>query len=413
MGYFERFSYTNIHELNLDWLVNAMKELSDEFETFADTNKINYADPFSWDITRNYAAMTLVTDSTNYQVYLSRIPVPAGVELSNTDYWLQVGDMSAYGQQLDSLTEEQQQLSLTLSALSESTADRLDALEALEPEIKLPALAFSESYAVCFGDSNTMASPPSGYGNAFNTICSYLQPKAYKSYGVSGATIQNGIGTYPNVSAQISGANDYPAEEVGFVFFMAGINDYHYGTYDATAFGSAVRSTVQEIHAKFPNALIVSAMDCGHELPNGRMLLYVEAMKRNSVVVGSGVKTVFVPLVDFATQDSLWYNQNHYSSTGAIAIAARVINTVFGAGHGYTPAPKYTEDNYTSTNLGLNNAYNFRVQTITTIDPWTLVRRDRTHIVILTDFNLGDVTGSGETAAIVRVPGCWVPAMRL
>ena len=53
MGYFERFPYTNIHELNLDWLLNAMKELSEEFKTFADTNKINYADPFNWDIARS------------------------------------------------------------------------------------------------------------------------------------------------------------------------------------------------------------------------------------------------------------------------------------------------------------------------------------------------------------------------
>lgn len=288
----------------------------------------------------------------------------------------------------------------------------IDHVTHLEPTIKLPALAFSECYAVCFGDSNTMPSPPSGYGNAFNALCSYLQPKNYKSYGVSGATIQNGIGTYPTVSAQISGANDFPADEVGLVFFMAGINDFHYGTYDAGAFGSAVRSTVQAIHAKFPNALIVSAMDCGRELPNARMLLYCEAMKRNSVVVGAGYKTVFVPLVDFATQTSLWYNQNHYGSTGAYAIAARVINTIFGAGQGYTPAPRITEDNYTSTNQGLNNSYDFRVQTVTTVDPWTLTRRDRTHILTLTTFNGSSLSGGSDGSAIVRVPGYWGPGAR-
>lgn len=54
MGFFDRFPYTNIHELNLDWLLAEMKKLNAAFAAFADTNKINYADPFSWDISTSY-----------------------------------------------------------------------------------------------------------------------------------------------------------------------------------------------------------------------------------------------------------------------------------------------------------------------------------------------------------------------
>lgn len=405
MGYFERFPYTNFHELNLDWLLNAMKELSSEFKAFADTNKIKYADPFNWDIASSYAPMTLVKDSDTYRVYLSRVPVPAGVELTNTNYWLEVGDMSAYGHQIDALTAGLATANTDITALKQDMEEVAATFDDLDAVTKYPAMAFSKSYAICFGDSNTMPNPPTGYGNAFNTLCSYLRPRDYKSYGISGATIQNGIGTYPVVSSQIAGANDFPASQVGLVFLMAGINDYHYGTYDATAFGSAVKSTVEAIHTKFRNALIVCAMDCGGDLPNGRMMLYNEAMKRNSVIVGSGYKVVFVPLVDFATQANLFYNANHYSSTGAYAIAARVINAIFGIGQGYTPAPRITTKSPTATAPGLNGAYNFNTVTETVIDPFNLVRRDRTRILTRTTFNGGDVTGGSSGSAIVRVPG--------
>lgn len=36
MGLFENFPYTNFHELNLDWIVNRMKEVSDAYKTLSD-----------------------------------------------------------------------------------------------------------------------------------------------------------------------------------------------------------------------------------------------------------------------------------------------------------------------------------------------------------------------------------------
>ena len=40
------FPFTNLHELNLDWLVQTVKRLETELTKFVALNTIKYADPF-------------------------------------------------------------------------------------------------------------------------------------------------------------------------------------------------------------------------------------------------------------------------------------------------------------------------------------------------------------------------------
>ena len=84
------FPFTNLHELNLDWLVQTVKQLETKLTQFVALNTIKYADPFQWDITRQYAQNTLVIDPQDGTAYLSIQPVPQGVQIINTDYWTPV-----------------------------------------------------------------------------------------------------------------------------------------------------------------------------------------------------------------------------------------------------------------------------------------------------------------------------------
>ncbi len=396
---FNKYPYMDYNAFNLDYLLYRMKRLKDDFDSFTISNKLKYADPINWSITKNYDPNTIVV--TDDVAYISLKPVPAGVSINDTEYWLEAFDASGY----NILQDQIYSLGITIGNQGEMIDD-LEEGTTLPDFVKYDAKKFANSYIVCFGDSNTMPNPPSGYGNWFETISAYLAPKGHKSYGVSGATIQNNVGNYPAVSNQINGANDFPTDEVSLVFMMAGINDFHYGTYDQGAFGSACKSTIQAIHAKFPNALIVSMMDCGHQLPNGRMLLYNEAMQRNVTIIGSGYQSIFVSMADMSLQNNLWYNQNHYSTTGSYAIAARLMNAIFGSGNGYTPAPRRARTNYTSSSQGLNGAYDFSVDSVTTIDPFNLVRRDHSRIYFKTSFNKGNAPASG----ICNIPGVYDPA---
>ena len=46
--------FTNLHELNLDWIIQAIKSQEDRLTQFVSLNTIKYANPFQWDITRQY-----------------------------------------------------------------------------------------------------------------------------------------------------------------------------------------------------------------------------------------------------------------------------------------------------------------------------------------------------------------------
>lgn len=82
--------FTNTHELNLDWLVQIVRQLQTELSQFVALNTIKYATPFQWNITSQYAQNTLVIDPETGTAYLSLQPVPQGVPIDSTDYWTPV-----------------------------------------------------------------------------------------------------------------------------------------------------------------------------------------------------------------------------------------------------------------------------------------------------------------------------------
>ena len=82
MGLFDHFPYTNLHELNLAWLLQTMKELETIIDTFVHTETLKFSDPIEWHITTQYAKNTIVLDE-NGNAFLSKKPVPIGIQLNN------------------------------------------------------------------------------------------------------------------------------------------------------------------------------------------------------------------------------------------------------------------------------------------------------------------------------------------
>ena len=87
-----QYPYTDFHELNLDWLVQKVKVLDINLQRFVALNTIKYHDPITWDITTQYEVNTIVIDGNT--AYLSKQPVPAGIDIHNGDYWLAVADFT-------------------------------------------------------------------------------------------------------------------------------------------------------------------------------------------------------------------------------------------------------------------------------------------------------------------------------
>lgn len=99
MALFENFPYTNFHELNLDWVIQKIKEFNSKLNT-AMAAKITVADPIQWDISKQYEQFTVVVD--NNRAYLSIAPVPYGVSITDTDYWQEIFDLDQMFQDLKS-----------------------------------------------------------------------------------------------------------------------------------------------------------------------------------------------------------------------------------------------------------------------------------------------------------------------
>ena len=87
MGIFEQFPYTNFHDLNLDWILRAIRSMDKKLDEFVASNVLSYADPIQWDIETQYAKNTVVIDPKTGTAYMSINPVPVGQLLTNKYYW--------------------------------------------------------------------------------------------------------------------------------------------------------------------------------------------------------------------------------------------------------------------------------------------------------------------------------------
>lgn len=99
MSFFNEFPHTRTYDSDLGWLIWAMKKLITDWEDFSNTNSIKFADPITWAISKNYEPSTIVIDE-NGNGYISRKPVPAGIPLSNDEYWTQI---FAFGDVVDTI----------------------------------------------------------------------------------------------------------------------------------------------------------------------------------------------------------------------------------------------------------------------------------------------------------------------
>ena len=89
MAFFNEFPHSRTYDSDLGWLIWAMQKLISDWGEFSNLNSIKFADPINWTIDRNYEPAMIVVDEQG-NGYIARKPVPAGVPLSNDDYWTQI-----------------------------------------------------------------------------------------------------------------------------------------------------------------------------------------------------------------------------------------------------------------------------------------------------------------------------------
>ena len=89
MAYFE-FPHTRSYEGDLDYLIAKLNELNERYETFFNYNSIRFHDPIEWVITSDYPAWNIVYEAVSGYMYIAIKPVPAGIAITNEDYWQKI-----------------------------------------------------------------------------------------------------------------------------------------------------------------------------------------------------------------------------------------------------------------------------------------------------------------------------------
>lgn len=86
----DNWPHTNLHNINLDWIIEEVKKLGNKMDTLEGYfPRISTWNNGEWDIDHDYQPNEIVTNGND--IYMAKTNVPAGVNINNTDYWLLVG----------------------------------------------------------------------------------------------------------------------------------------------------------------------------------------------------------------------------------------------------------------------------------------------------------------------------------
>lgn len=180
--FWNKYPYTSMHELNLDWILAEIRKLQGEMADFEAVNTITFSG--AWDITKQYPAWTIVSD--NNIGYVSIRPVPEGVQLNDTNYWRVVIDYTAQiaGLQTRVITLEGQM------------SDAQDDIADLQAAVNHRYIIMGDSYAGT-GQFIPKLAANLGLDNTFTALGTYCAVNTDKtvynvSYGGMGFTNNGG-----------------------------------------------------------------------------------------------------------------------------------------------------------------------------------------------------------------------------
>lgn len=220
---FNKFPYTDFHELNLDWVLMKIKELSQEMQDFIHTNEIKIGGV--WDITKEYEAWTVVTH--NNFGYISVKDVPAGTLIGNGEYWMMIFDYSQ---------------------LFNNFETRLDAVEA-STALSDRLLDFSKRHAIVIGDSYATLTP-----SWVDTMANILDFASLDNLAVSGTGFDRG-----GVNGFLVQLQTYAGDknEITDIIIAGGANDAENRTQSNFAqLRAAAVDAIQYAKQNYPNAQI-------------------------------------------------------------------------------------------------------------------------------------------------------------
>lgn len=237
--WFHKYPGTNFHEQNIDWLVKSIGALKEEFKDFKEVNHFKYMGAF--DITKQYPIWSIVSD--NNVGYLALQNVPAGIPLSNGNYWVEIADYSA-----------------VLAGISARVTALENDLDDLEKKVKTNSAEWKDRKVLWVGDSYGVGTGSITGINPYDTAQDYLGCSGTNisvGYSRFGSTGDPGHHYIVHIRSYVSSHTDM--DEYTDVIIVGGANDLIYNPTENLNDPSnpySIYNTVEYVREHFPNAKI-------------------------------------------------------------------------------------------------------------------------------------------------------------
>lgn len=315
------YPYTNFHELNLEWLLCQIKSIRKIVDEFTLTNKIRYMG--EWDITKGYPESSIVVyDDSGY---IAIQPVPVGIDIGNTDYWVKIANFTQEIANIGADLED-------LRSYAEGNITYLNNAINSQTGLIRQRQKMLNSSAKCLLIGNSFARGTGSTGNNLGW-CHYFQQ-------ITGATcytiLQNGgdfLATgnnnadYPNKTYR-EAFNTWAENNrstlplIDFIIFGGGTNDH---SYNQSEIWPEVVTTVNRCRELCPNAQIyIFPMTArryynNYETLSG-LVQAVYGWEHGAMISGAGGCDTYSFIGGYA---ATWYSEdnNHLNEFGYSRIA--------------------------------------------------------------------------------------------
>ena len=313
MGFFNRYPYTDMHELNLDWLLNKMRELEIEFDAFKVVNNITFSG--QWDITKQYPAWTIVND--NNIGYVSIQPVPVGIVLTNTDYWAEVIDYSAQ------IAGMQNRIVALENTVGDNNSGLVKDVNDLQSDVN-DLQALNNPIVLLISDSYGVSSVTPLRYSWFDRF-ELLSNMEVKKGALGGASFcGNNVNSYLDVLNNIiSTLTDEEKERVQHIIIGGGYNDAMYaGTY---ADEIAAINTFKSACSIFTNLKNINFYFIGATSDiNNMMQMYFKRLELEKALVTQGISYNYIGNVLHDYDDNIQSDKIHPTNEGALLIGSSI-----------------------------------------------------------------------------------------
>lgn len=255
MGIFNDFPYSNLHNANLEWIIEQLKKLNAFIENNPNLDPEGFEKELE-EIRTNITALEESISTTNDNIDA----------INNTISQIQK-NIESINTKIDTMTDQLESTDQTITGLKADLASVKNSL----PNVGF----YNTSYVVYVGDSYT-AGPGSTDGRGWPDRLTSILPVSTRTY-----TVWNGGGGFTRagdggtMAQAVQNAEIPDKEKVTLVICMAGINDD-----DNSDVYSGVGNFITACRALFPNAKYIIS---------GSAAPYIQSLKKYNSIAQSAI----------------------------------------------------------------------------------------------------------------------------